>query len=394
MPERLTSLDALRGFTILAMVIVNSPGTWDSVYPPLLHASWHGMTMTDLIFPFFLFIVGVSITLAYTKRIKKGVLKSHMYKKISSRTLKIFVLGLFLWLWPNFDFGNLRYAGVLQRIAIVFLVCSVLFLNTNWKKQAIIASILLVGYWLLMSVVPVPIDSVIQSALETGTIERSGGRMIAIGELTQVSSNYIAPNVKPGVNFAAWFDRQFLPGYFWERTWDPEGLLSTLPAIVTGIIGMLTGTLIKQVKDSYKKLTWIFFFGFALFIVGYMWSWVFPFNKNVWTSSYTLSSGGLAAMFLAASMLIVDLLNYKSWTKPGIVYGANAITCYVLSGILLTIFYNDIFFGYALNSLFVNGLVDLGAPAKLASLMYAIIYAGIIYLPAYWLYSRKIFIKV
>lgn len=392
--SRLISLDALRGFTIAAMVIVNDPGSWSSIYLPLEHSEWHGVTMTDLVFPFFLFMVGVSITLAYTKRKEAGVPKRDMYKKIISRTLKIFLLGLFLWLWPTFEFGDLRYAGVLQRIAIVFLACAMLFLNTNWKQQAIIGSVLLVGYWALLALIPVPIDEVIRNALASGTVERSGGRMIEIGELKKLSENFIAANYKPGVNITAWFDRQFLPGHFWEKTWDPEGLLSTLPAIVTGIIGMLAGKIIKAVQDNYQKLTWLFFAGFCMYLVGELWALSFPLNKNLWTSSYVLWAGGMATMGLGACILVVDILGYKKWTKLGRVYGANAITSYVLSGMLTLVFYHDIFGGHALNDLFMAGMAGIGISAKLASFMYAIIYMLIIYIPAYILYRKRIFIKV
>jgi predicted acyltransferase len=149
--KRLVSLDALRGYTIVLMVIVNDPGSWNHVYPPLLHAEWNGITLTDLVFPFFLFIVGTSITLAYTKRLEAGADKKDLYKKIFSRAIKIMLLGWFLWLWPTFDFGGMRYVGVLPRISIVFLVCALVFLNTNWKQQVWIASLILIGYWLLMA---------------------------------------------------------------------------------------------------------------------------------------------------------------------------------------------------------------------------------------------------
>ena len=189
--QRLISLDALRGYTIALMVIVNDPGSWSHVYPPLRHAEWHGCTLTDLVFPFFLFIVGVSITLAYTKRLRVGADKKTLYGKIVSRAVKIMLLGWFLWLWPTFDFGSMRYAGVLPRISVVFLVCALVFLHTSWKQQAWIASILLVGYWLVMAVVPVPIDDVIRNALATGQVQSSEG-MLHIGPLRELSGSFIA----------------------------------------------------------------------------------------------------------------------------------------------------------------------------------------------------------
>jgi predicted acyltransferase len=391
--KRLISLDALRGYTIVLMVIVNDPGSWSHVYPPLLHADWHGITLTDLVFPFFLFIVGVSITLAYAKRLDAGAEKKDLYKKIVSRAVKIMLLGWFLWLWPNFSFEGMRYVGVLPRISIVFLVCAIIFLNTNWKQQVWIASIILIGYWLLMALVPVPIDNVIRDALVTGQVQYSAG-MLDIGSIRQVSDGFIAANYEPGVDITAWLDRLLVPGSFWQVTWDPEGLMSTFPAIATGVIGMLIGRLILSIEDPYKKLTWIFFTGFSMYLLGAAWGWFMPLNKNLWSSSYTLWTAGMCTMGLAAAILVVDILGYTRGTKLGRVYGANAITSYVLAGMLTLVFYSDIFGGVSLSGLWMDGVTSIGIAPKLASLLYAIIYMLIIYVPAYILYRKRIFIKV
>lgn len=391
--KRLISLDALRGYTIAVMVIVNDPGSWSHVYPPLLHADWHGITLTDLVFPFFLFIVGVSITLAYTKRLKAGATKKDLYGKIVSRAVKIMLLGWFLWLWPGFDFGDMRYVGVLPRISIVFLVCAVIFLNTNWKQQVWIAAVTLIAYWLLMAVVPVPVDDVIRGALASGQVEYSAG-MLEIGQIRQISEGFIAANYEPGVNITAWLDRMLVPGRFWQVTWDPEGLMSTFPAIVTGMIGMLVGTLILSIDDAHKKLTWLFFVGFALYLVGGVWGWFMPLNKNLWTSSYTLWTAGMCTMGLAASILVVDMLGYTRGTKLGRVYGANAIASYVLAGMLTVVFYSTIFGEVSLNGSWMDGATGVGVPPKLASFAYAVLYMLVIYIPAYVLYRKRIFIKV
>jgi predicted acyltransferase len=371
--KRLVSLDALRGYTIALMVIVNDPGSWNHVYPPLLHSEWNGVTLTDIVFPFFLFIVGVSITLAYTKRLEAGADKKDLYKKIVSRAVKIMLLGWFLWLWPTFDFAGMRYAGVLPRISIVFLVCALLFLHTSWKQQVWIGSIVLIAYWLMMALVPVPIDDVIRNALATGQVQYSEG-LLDIGQLRQISDGFIAANYEPGVNITAWLDRVLLPGHFWQVTWDPEGLMSTLPAIATGIIGMLIGRLIIGVEDPHKRLTWIFFIGFSLYLVGGAWGWFMPLNKNLWSSSYTVWTAGMCAMCLAAAILVVDVLGYTRGTKLGIVYGANAITSYVLAGMLTVVFYSDIFGGVSLNGLWMDGSMSVGLPPKLASMIYAVMY--------------------
>jgi predicted acyltransferase len=391
--KRLISLDALRGYTIAVMVIVNDPGSWSHVYPPLLHAEWNGITLTDLVFPFFLFIVGVSIALAYTKRLDAGVDKKDLYKKIFSRAVKIMLLGWFLWLWPTFNFEGMRYVGVLPRISIVFLVCALIFLNTSWKRQIWIASAILIAYWLLLALVPVPIDGVIRNALVTGQVQYSEG-LLDIGQIRQVSDGFIAANYEPGVNITAWLDRLLVPGHFWQETWDPEGLMSTFPAIVTGIIGMLIGKLILSIEDPYKKLTWIFFIGFSMYLLGGAWGWFMPLNKNLWSSSYTLWTAGMCTMGLAAAILVVDMLGFQRGTKLGRVYGANAITSYVLAGMLTLVFYSAIFGGESLNGLWMDGVTSIGIAPKLASFAYAIIYMLIIYIPAYILYRKRIFIKV
>lgn len=392
--QRLISLDVLRGYTIAAMVLVNDPGSWGHVYPPLLHAPWNGITPTDLIFPFFIFMVGVSIALAYTKRLTADVSTRDMYKKIVSRTLKIFALGMFLRLWPEFEFSGMRIPGVLQRISIVFFVCAILFMNTNWKTQIKIGIVLLISYWLLLALVPVPIDDVIQNVLSTGLIERKGNDFVQVEGLRRISEGFIAANYLPGVNITAWFDRAIIPGRFYEINWDPEGILSTIPAIVTCITGMIVGRLILHSSDNFKKLAWLFFVGFGMYLVGEIWGWFLPLNKNMWTSSFVMWTSGMATMGLAACILIVDILGYKQGTKLGRVYGANAITSYALASMLTLVFYRDIFGGESLSGLFMDNMTNIGVAPKLASLMYAVIYVLIIYIPTYFLYRKRIYIKV
>jgi predicted acyltransferase len=361
--KRLVSLDALRGFTIAAMVIVNDPGSWSHVYPPLRHAEWNGCTITDLIFPFFLFIVGISIALAYSKRLEANVPKRRIYQKIITRTISIYLLGLFLWLWPQFDFGAIRWVGVLPRISFVFLACALIFLNTSWKQQIKIGAGILLLYWIIVAYVPVP----------------------GLGK----------PDLSiPEHNWANYLDTLILPGVMWQKTWDPEGILSTFPAIVTGIIGMLIGKLYLTVKDENKRLVWLFFVGFALFLAGGIWNWFFPINKNLWTSSYVLYTSGLGTLGLAACILIVDVWGYTRWTFLGRVYGANAITSYVLAGMLTLLFYGVKFGGASLNEWFMSGLTPMGIDPRFASMLYAVIYMLIIFIPALILFRKKIFIRI
>ena len=359
---RLASLDAMRGFTIAAMIMVNYPGTWDHVYAPLLHAEWNGITPTDLIFPFFLFIVGVSIALAYSKRLEKDVAKSEMHKKIVIRSLKIFAVGMFLNLIPDFNFADLRWTGVLHRIAIVFFVCAFLFLHTNWKTQVWIGAVALIGYWLAMTLIPTP----------------------GLGKVS----------LDPGANLAAWVDTHFLPGKKWQGTWDPEGLLSTIPAIVTGITGLLAGRLLFSKLSPNEKSNYLMAWGVLLLIVGYLWSLFFPINKNLWSSSYVLVTSGAAALFLGAFYFLVDVLGKKKGTAIGIVFGANAIAVYVLADLLSLIFYRMPMGAESLNVHFVNGLASAGIQPELASWAYALLFVAINFIPALWLYRKKIFIKL
>ncbi len=361
--KRLISLDALRGFTIAAMVIVNDPGSWSYVYSPLEHSEWHGCTITDLVFPFFLFIVGISIALAYSKRLDASVPIKSLYRKIIIRSVNIYLLGIFLWLWPEFDFSAIRWTGVLPRISVVFLVCALLFLNTNWKQQVKIGATILLLYWIIMAYIPVP----------------------GIGK-SDLSV--------PGMNWANYLDKLLLPGVLWEGIWDPEGILSTFTAIASGITGMLIGKLYLSVKDKNKRLVWLYFAGFSMFLAGGLWNWVFPINKNLWTSSYVLYTSGLGTLALATCILIVDVWGYTRWTFLGRVYGANAITSYVLAGMLTIVFYGLKICGVSMNEWFMNGMTQIGSDPRFASILYAVIYMLIIFIPALIMYRKKIFIKV
>jgi len=360
--KRLISLDAFRGFTIAAMIMVNNPATWSYIYPPLEHAKWNGLTPTDLIFPFFVFIVGVSIALAYSKRIDAGVAKGPMYRKIILRTIKIFAVGILLWLFPKFNFESVRIAGVLQRIALVFMACAFLFLNTKWKTQAIVAGVLLVGYWLVMCFIPTP--------------------------------GYDKVMLEPGANIAAWIDSKYLPGYLWQKTWDPEGILSTLPAIASGIAGMLAGHLILSKTEQERKVIYLFSISFFAFIIGFFWNYIFPINKSIWTSSFVMVTAGLAGMVLAVSIFFVDILGRTRLTKPGIIFGSNAIAVYVLSDVWRLPFYTWKIGGSSLNSHWMNMFESFGWSMEMGSFLYAVIFIGFNFIPAWILYKKKIFIKL
>ena len=359
---RLISLDAMRGFTIAAMVLVNFPGSWQHVYSPLLHADWNGLTPTDLVFPFFLFIVGVSIALAYSRRLDAGANKREMYRKILIRSLKIYAVGMILNLIPDFNFIELRWTGVLHRIAVVFFVCAMLFLNSDWKTQAWIAALILVGYWLAMVLIPTP---------GFGTV-----------------------SLEPGVNLAAWIDSQFLPGRKYQGTWDPEGILSTLPAIATGIFGLLAGRLFLTQLSSHEKANYLMVWGLFSVALVYFWHLGFPVNKNLWSSSFVMVTSGLASLVLGAVYFLVDIKGKQKGTYMGIVFGANAIAVYVLADLLSLIFYSLSIGGMSLNQHFVSSLSNVGIRPEFASMLYALLFVTINFIPAYILYKKRVFIKL
>lgn len=363
--KRLLSLDAFRGFTIAAMILVNFPGNGDHVFSQLNHTKWNGISFTDMIAPFFLFIVGVSIAYAYTKRLEAGVLPKTLYSKIIFRALKIFGVGMalnLLGIITDFSWAELRWTGTLHRIAIVFLVCSILFLHTNWKAQAITGAAILVAYWLAMTLIPTP--------------------------------GYGKVMLEPGINLAAWVDQKWLPGKMWQGNWDPEGIMSTFPSFVTTITGMLAGTLLLSKRTDEQKVMMMFTSGLIAFIVGVVWSWAFPLNENLWTSSFVLFTSGMGAMALAATIYIADMQKYTGWTWFGVVYGMNAITVYVLADVFAKFFYDLEISGASLNTHFFNYFTSIGMYPKLASMIYSLIYVGINFIPAYFLYRKKIFIKL
>lgn len=360
--KRLLSLDAMRGFTIAAMIMVNFPGSDEHVFPTLRHSQWNGLTFTDLIAPVFLFIVGVSIAIAYSKRLVNGDDKGPLYRKIFFRSLKIFAVGMFLNMLPHFDFANLRYTGTLQRIAIVFLFCAILFLNTNWKQQAWISITILVLYWLAMTLIPTP----------------------GMGKVM----------LERGNNLAAWVDEHYLPGKMWRGNWDPEGILSTFPSLVTGITGMLAGRLMLSNITPNEKTNYLMVTGLFVCAAGYFWNLTFPTNENIWSSSFVLVTSGFAAMLLGALYFLIDILGKTKGTAPGIIFGANAITIFVMVDIFALFFYLQNINEQTLNIHAVNGLINIGFDPQFASLIYALFFVCINFTLAYILYRKKIFIKL
>ncbi|MBE9465412.1 acyltransferase family protein [Dyadobacter subterraneus] len=423
MKTRLISLDVLRGLTIILMTIVNNPGDWGHVYSPLLHAEWHGCTPTDLVFPTFLFIVGVSVVLATPQKI----LNANSFQKIITRTLRIFCLGMFLYFFSKIqafgleglsllgfrliltaiivaalfsdydkklqlyvalavfiimmilafggfkDYETVRIPGVLQRIAIVYFIVSILYLKTNWKTQAIFGVVVLLTYWALMTLIPVP----------------------GVGE----------PNFEKGTNLAAWLDNYLLPGHLWatSKTWDPEGILSTLPAIGTGIAGLLVGTLLTNSFSKDKKALYLFIGAISGIVIGLIWNTVFPINKALWTSSYVLYAAGIASLCLVILYYIIDIKGISGWTKFFVIFGVNPMVVFFFSGIIPRVlsgikvaYPNDpahepiglqtYFYEFQLSPLFSDPMN--------ASLAYALTYLTLWFVILYILYRNKLVFKV
>jgi predicted acyltransferase len=370
-PERLRSLDAFRGITIAGMLLVNNPGTWSAIHPPLRHAEWHGWTPTDLIFPFFLFIVGVSITFSFAARVAQGAERTDLMLSAVRRSAILFGLGLFLHAFPNFfDLSTLRIPGVLQRIAIVYLIAAALVLHLRRRGQIAATVLLLLGYWAAMVLVPVP-----------------GGE---------------AGSLEPGRDLGAWIDRAvFGEAHLWKssRTWDPEGLFSTLPAVATTLLGVFTGLWLRSPRSALQRAGGLLAAGAAGVAVGLAWDQAFPINKPLWTSSYVVFTAGLACWFLAACYWLIDIRGWRRWALPFTVFGVNAIAAFFLSSLFARVI-TLIRVGpegaqVTLKGWFyANAVVPLFDRPENASLAFALCFV------LFWLglmtilYRRRIFIKV
>jgi predicted acyltransferase len=303
--ERLSSLDAFRGLAIAAMILVNNPGSWKFVYPILRHAEWHGWTPTDLIFPFFLFAVGVSLALSLSRRREERIAAASIYFKIFSRALIIFGLGLFLHLFPMFHWATMRIPGVLQRIAVCYLFAALIYLPSGkWARLGVIL-VLLAGYWLALKFVPVP-------GYGAGVLDYHG-------------------------NLAGYLDTKLLAGHLYRPEFDPEGLLSTLPAIATVLLGTLAGNLLLSTKTYVRKAAVLFGYGVVLTGLGLFLHPFFPINKQLWTSTYVLFSAGAALLILGLFVLMMEVFRFKTWAYPFLVLGSNAIAVFTASTLMTKI---------------------------------------------------------
>ena len=361
--NRLLSLDVFRGITVAAMILVNDPGDWGNIYPPLEHSKWNGCTPTDLVFPFFLFMVGVAIV--YAMETKREVAANHTKLILSALRRMLILMVVIGWgtnLFFHSDLSTLRFPGVLPRIAVVYFICTVLYLKTSQKTRDWLFAILLIGYYLVMNFVPVP----------------------GVG----------AANLEPATNIGAYIDRMvFTSNHLWaqSKTWDPEGLLGTFPAVATGLFGIRLGTWLKRKdRDDNVKVSWMFTYGVLAVLAGLIWNLFFPINKALWTSSFVLYAGGLATLGLTLAYWLIDVQGYKRFSSFFLPFGANAITAYVMGDFIPYFMGKITIGGKGIYQLFFTPWLS-PVNASLASAIFTVL---VIWFIMWMLYRKHIIIKV
>jgi predicted acyltransferase len=355
-----------RGIAIAFMILLSNLGG-DTNYAILLHADWNGLTLADIFFPFFLFTLGAAIPYSLGRRLQDGESKKKLVRRIARRTAILFALGIFINGFPYFNLSTLRIMGVLQRIALCYLAASAIYLTWNRKRQIIATILIMVLYWILMTVVPVP-------GYGPGILDKNG-------------------------NLAAYIDRLLLPGHLYAGTWDPEGFLSTIPALATTMLGLLTAEHLKSNRNPKEKSTALFLFGVVLIGIGILWNLSFPINKNLWTGSFVALTGGMAIIILGICYYIIDVKKRTWWVKPFIIFGLNSIATYLLTEIVnLTLIYANVTLSdgrsLSLKFLIYESLFSRWAGPLNGSLFYGValllFWLGIMAM----LYRQKVFIRI
>lgn len=367
---RLASLDAFRGLTIAAMMLVNSPGNHGAVYPQLKHAVWNGWTFADTVFPSFLFIMGVSLVFSLESRRENAAGAGDIESRIVKRTLILFALGLFINSFPIFHLSTLRIPGVLQRIALCYFFTSLIILKSSSIKSRIFWLFGLLGsYWLMMRFIPVP-------GIGAGMLE-------------------------PGRNFASYIDSLFLSGHMWSYygTWDPEGLISTIPAIATSLFGALTGYWLRSLYPGRVIAAGMLGAGIFLIVLGVLLDTHLPINKSIWTSTFSIFMAGIALCSFVPFYLLMDLGEYRLWARPLTILGVNPIAIYFLSEILdtsLRFIHLSLPNGYALScrSYLFQSVCAPNATPEVASLLYGLGFVFSMFLIAWAMWRKRIFIKI
>src|SRR5690348_1110204 len=360
---RLTSLDVFRGLTNAAMILVNNSGDGQHTYWPLEHAKWNGWTPTDLIFPFFLFIVGVSMVFSFASRGARGHKRRKLLLHALKRSAIIFALGLFLYAYPRFDIHSARIPGVLQRIAVVYLIASVLVLFTGRVTRAVISAALLIGYWLLLTRVPVP-------GIGAGVLTMDG-------------------------NLVGYIDRSLIYNHLWiAHRFDPEGILSTLPSIATCLLGVFTGEWMRSARTHVQKLAALFAGAAIGLITGEIWNQWLPINKMIWTSSYVLFTAGFALFIFGLCYWAVDVRGWKRWGVPFVVFGTNPLGIYFLASWAETAIHRHHIHGESIkNILYKSSFAHISNP-YLGSLAWSISFVLVFFVVAWAMYRKQIFIRV
>ena len=377
---RLISLDAFRGFTIAGMVLVNNPGDWGNLYSQLAHAEWNGWTFTDWIFPFFLFICGVSMTFSLGRRAEAGEDKAQLLTQLFKRAAIIFLIGFLLNLIPSFDFSSVRIPGVLQRIALCTMLAAPIVLYFNWTQQCAWIAALLTAYTLLMLLVPVP-DG--QGRVGAGILE-------------------------PGRDLGAYIDRMFLAGHLWakSKTWDPEGMLSTVPAMCTQLLGVLLGRWLLSDSSKAEKTVWMMIAGLAcLWIGAIIDATIMPINKSLWSTSYTVFMAGWALLIFAVFYWLIDAnpadaLREKArrGLLPFTIYGMNALFIFAFSGLIAKLLgiikFSQDGANVALKTILYAPIKALPIAPVNQSLLFAILFNATMFAVAWLMWKKKWFIKV